>query len=852
MPFFDLAIAFPQTKLNMKKYTIWILGCLLFITSSIKGQQSENWNSGEIYEALKKLNFLGSVLYVAAHPDDENTRMISYLSNHIKARTAYLSLTRGDGGQNLIGPEIRELLGVIRTQELLAARRIDGGEQFFSRANDFGYSKHPDETVSIWDDEDVMSDVVWSIRKYRPDVIINRFDHKSAGRTHGHHTASAVLSFDAHDLSGDKTKFPEQLDYVEPYTARRLFFNTSWWFYGSREAFAKADKSDMVSMDIGIYYPTLGTSNSEIAALSRSQHVCQGMGNTARRGSSMEYLQLLKGDMPQSESDIFQGINTTWSRIPGGAPITDMVASIIDDFNFVDPTQSVAPLLKVYAAIEKLPENHWKNVKLEETRKLISACMGLFLEAVTDQHTTTIGDSIDIAIESTNRSNLSAQLDKIEILPYGDVIELNKSLAPNQEVKDFRKIAISESINLTSPYWLKEKGSLGMYKVANQEMIGLAETPRELKIKLHTTIDGQAVTFTEDIQYKYNSPEAGPVYRPLEVVPELFVKPAANSMIFTAGHTKDLSVTLKAGSDNQSGTLKLPLPEGWKSTPEFHEFNIKNKGAEQTLNFSITPPSFQSIVQVKPVAETALGTYDEEGISINYPHIPYQFVMRDADIKLVNIDVNITGNHIAYIQGAGDDIPASLRQIGYNVDELEVGEITPSKISDYHAIIMGIRAYNKWDEMRFKQPILLDYVEKGGTLVVQYNTSRRIKTDQLGPYPLKLSRDRVTVEEAEVRILQPDHPALTTPNKITDKDFNDWVQERGLYFSNEWSEEYTALLSSNDPGESPKDGGLLVAPYGNGWYVYTGYSFFRELPAGVPGAYRLLANLISLGSQVRP
>ncbi|MBT8272842.1 MAG: PIG-L family deacetylase, partial [Bacteroidia bacterium] len=234
-------------------------------------QQPKRLNASEIHDAVQKLNFLGSVLYVAAHPDDENTRLISYMSNHVKARTAYLSMTRGDGGQNLIGPEIRELLGVIRTQELLAARRIDGGEQLFTRANDFGYSKHPDETLEIWDKDQVLSDVVWAIRKFKPDVIVNRFKHDTPGTNHGHHTSSAMLSLEAFDLVNDPSVYPDQLAHVDTWQPKRLFFNTSWWFYGSQENFEKADKSNMLNIDIGVYYPSKGLSNNEIASLASSQ-----------------------------------------------------------------------------------------------------------------------------------------------------------------------------------------------------------------------------------------------------------------------------------------------------------------------------------------------------------------------------------------------------------------------------------------------------------------------------------------------------------------------------------------------------------------------------------------------------
>ena len=835
----------------MKRSSI-TLALLLIITLSSWCQAPKVWKSGDIYQAIEKLNFLGSVLYVAAHPDDENTRLISYYSNHVKARTAYLSLTRGDGGQNLIGPEIRELLGVIRTQELLAARRIDGGEQMFTRANDFGYSKNPEETLKIWDRDEVLSDVVWSIRKFKPDVIINRFEHDPTRSTHGHHTSSAILSYEAFDLSGRKDIYSDQLSMVEPHQPRRLFMNTGWWFYGSRDAFEKADKSDLLTLDIGTFYPILGKSNSEIAAESRSQHKCQGMGNTGSRGTSMEYIKLLKGDMPASETDVFEGINTTWSRVKDGSHIGPMVEDIIENFSFTDPSASVPELVKVYMEISELEDGYWKEVKTNEIKNIIQACLGLYMEATSNEHLYAPGSEISIRFEATNRSSIPTTINKITMEGAEFDTLLNTELSNNKPFILNKKTTIKETVNLTAPYWLTEEGTLGMYKVKDKELIGDPESERSIKAYFNLTIDEVEIEYVQEVPYKYNSPEDGPVYRPLEITPELFVTTVDKVYIFNKGQSKDVEVKVKSAASDQSGKVYLPLPEGWTTQPEFHEFNITQKGEEQTFIFQVTPPASQSEIFVSPVVEANGKKYSQDMVSIDYDHIPYQSVLLEPKAKLVNIDININGRYIAYIQGAGDEIPSNLEQVGYQVEELSIDDITSDNLSRYNAVVMGIRAYNIWDNIKFKQAELLEYVNKGGTLVIQYNTSRSLKTDQLGPYPLSLSRERVTVEEAPVTILAPEHPVMTTPNKITTADFNGWVQERGLYFPNEWDEKYTPILASNDPGEDPLKGGLLVAPYGEGWYVYTGYSWFRELPAGVPGAYRIFANMLSLGNTVRP
>ncbi|MFT5848917.1 PIG-L family deacetylase, partial [Psychroserpens sp.] len=395
------------------KTRLHLLLFALFSISLITAQQPKKPTSSEIHESIKKLNFLGSVLYVAAHPDDENTRLISYMSNDVKARTAYLSLTRGDGGQNLVGPEIRELLGVIRTQELLAARGTDGGEQLFTRANDFGYSKHPDETLAIWNKKEVLSDVVLAIRQFQPDVIINRFNHRTPGTTHGHHTSSAMLSVEAFDLVGDKNAYPKQLSRTNIWQPQRLFFNTSWWFYGSRENFEKADKSNLLAVDTGVYFPSSGLSNPEIAALSRSQHKSQGFGSTGSRGSQIEYIEIIKGDLPTDKTNIFEGIDTSWNRVEGGKAIGDILYAVEKNYDFKNPSASIPELMRAYLAIQNLENTHWKNIKTNEVKNIIAACAGLYLEVTANSNHATAGAVIDLNLEVINRSNSKIVLSSI-------------------------------------------------------------------------------------------------------------------------------------------------------------------------------------------------------------------------------------------------------------------------------------------------------------------------------------------------------------------------------------------------------------------------------------------------------
>jgi len=829
----------------MKKTILASLFAVTFILFSF-AQQPKKLNSSEIFESVQKLNFLGSVLYVAAHPDDENTRLISYMANHEKARTAYLSLTRGDGGQNLIGPEIRELLGVIRTQELLAARRIDGGEQMFTRANDFGYSKHPDETLAIWDKEEVLSDVVWAIRKFKPDVIINRFDHNSAGETHGHHTSSALLSMEAFDLANDKTIFSDQLKYVDTWQPKRLFFNTGWWFYGSQENFAKADKTGMLKIDIGVYYPLKGLSNNEVASLASSQHLCQGFGRLTQRGSQEEYIQFLKGDFPEDTSNLFSGIDTSWNRVKGGSEIGSILNKVEANYNFKDPSSHINDLMKAYQLITKLEDAHWKTIKTKEIKAIIQACAGLYLEASSNTPTASNASDVKLKLEVLNRSDIP-----IELVSY-NIPNLKEGISKKMELTSNNKFNFEESLNLTnakytSPYWLDKKGTLGMYKVEDRTLIGLPETLREISVDFNLLINNIPISFTKDVVYRYSKPDKGELYRPFEIIPEAAASITEKVIIFENDKQRDIQVKVKAGKGNLEGYVQMAYPKDWNVYPEKQKITLANKDEEQLLTFTIIPPKNQSEGYLTPMVHVGDKVYTRELVEIDYAHIPFQTVLLPSESKIVRLDIQKRGENIAYIEGAGDVVPESLQQIGYNVVKIKPEDITTESLSGFDAVVVGIRAYNIVEELKFKQQLLFDFVEQGGNMIVQYNTSRGIKVDQLAPYDLKLSRDRVTDENAEVRIINPDHELLNFPNKITQNDFKGWTQERGLYFPGEWSKEFTPLLSINDKGESPKTGSLLVAKHGKGHYIYTGLSFFREFPAGVSGAYRLFANMLSIG-----
>lgn len=829
---------------------------ILFLLSfcTVNAQKPQKLSSGEIYEQVQKLNFLGSVLYVAAHPDDENTKLISYFSNEVKARTAYLSLTRGDGGQNLIGSELRELLGVLRTQELLAARRIDGGEQLFSRANDFGFSKEPNETFSIWDKNQVLSDVVLAIRKFQPDIIINRFDHRSPGTTHGHHTASAMLSMEAFDLAENKNSFPEQLSSLKTWQPKRIFFNTSWWFYGSEEKFAQADKSKMATINAGVYFGIKGKSNGEIAALSRSQHKCQGFGTIGTRGDEMEYLEFLKGDLAKDKNNLFEGINTTWSRVKGGEAIGKILNDIETHFNFKDPSVHIPKLIEAYQLVSKLEDEHWRTIKKQELENIILASAGLFFEGVSSEQSTNPDSDFTLKLEAVNQGAQDVELVAVTFLnnPENGIIQ-GKKLDKNKPFKTEKKLHTLASTPYTSPYWLNEKGTLGMYTVKDRAMIGRPDSEK-LKLKWSLKIAGQPLDIYREIVYKISDPEKGEIYQPFEVLPEATATVIDEVTIFSDSKTKPISVRVKSGKANLKGNISLQVPQGWTVSPDKIDFDIAMKNDEKIVVFNVTPPSYENKGIIAPVITIDGQKYTQKLTTIQYDHIPKQSVLMPSEASVVRLNIKKSGHVIGYIEGAGDEIPQSLKQIGYDVRIIKPAEITETALSGFDAIVMGIRAYNVITDLQFKQRYLLDYVKNGGTMVVQYNTSGRrgfngFNVPDFSPYELNISSDRVTDENAKVSFLNATHSVLNHPNKITEADFQGWVQERGLYFPDKWAPEFTPILGMKDLGETEKQGSLLVANYGKGYYIYTGLSFFRELPAGVPGAFKLFTNLISIGKK---
>ncbi|MBK7083701.1 MAG: PIG-L family deacetylase [Flavobacteriales bacterium] len=812
-------------------------------------------NAAEILHKMQKLNVLGSVLYIAAHPDDENTRLIAWLSNGKKVRTGYLSLTRGDGGQNLIGPELGDALGIIRTQELLEARRIDGGEQFFTRAVDFGYSKSAEESFEKWGKQEVLSDVVRVIRTFRPDVIITRFPTDGGGG-HGHHTASAILAAEAFDLAGDPKAFPEQLQQgLEVWQPRRLFFNGSSWWRKDVAELAKTDP-DWFSVDVGGYDPLLGLSYTEVAGRSRSMHKSQGFGAAETRGEMLEYLHLEKGDKPKTK-DIFEGIDMTWGRVEGGKHIGPMLASLFSGFEPAHPENSIQQITQSYKAIGGLTERddiaaevpfdvwHWVNWSGFQLNMLAENCFGVSSEALTTQSMYSTNDSMNIHLRCLPRTSAELSLSWGQ-KSGGDVQVHPVGVRPLLDTTTTLLVAIP-----SQPFWL-EKPHDFLFNVAPEvSTLPVVEPSFALAcfFKVPTTAPGWSnATF---VYNKWVDRVDGERIRPVYVTPVASVIPKTNVLIARGG-PQQVEVEVEALTDSLSGQLNVKLPEGWATTKDLKLVNIPKRNARQSFTFQLIPMENAKGGAVKFEFSGSKGKSDRTLHEIDYPHILPQVYYTPAEVKVITLDVKVSATHVGYIKGAGDEVAEAIEQLGATVDVIEPSTATLESITKYDAIVVGIRAYNNNQGMKAFNPTLMEYVENGGTVVVQYTTrtSDMVLPDSLiGPYPFKLTRDRVTVEEAPPTFLAKDHPLLNTPNKITTADFDGWVQERGLYFCGSLDKHYTPLIAWNDPGEQPLNGGLIACDYGKGRYVYTGISFFRQLPAGVPGAYRLFANLISKPEQ---
>ena len=820
-----------------KKALLLLFVSVQFFSIYTRSQIPVTYHSAEIYMQLKKLNVLGSVLYIAAHPDDENNGFLPYLAKEKLYRTGYLSLTRGDGGQNLIGSEQGIELGLIRTQELLAARRQDGAEQFFSRAYEFGFSKNPEEALRIWDKEKILSDVVWVIRQYQPDVIIARFPG-DARAGHGHHSASSILANEAYTAAADPKRFPEQFSYgVKPWQAKRIVWNT--FNFGG----ANTTSNDQFKLDVSGYNPLLGKSYGEIGGEARSMHKSQGEGRPRRRGPSIEYFLTTGGEAPKN--DLLDGVVYDWKRIEGGEPIQAMVNEIIKEYRFEEPEKSVPALVKLYTAIKKLPAGNWRDKKLAETQQLIEACSALFTDATTSQENVVQGDVLNVSFFLNKRKNVNASLRSIHLENFDS--SLNIPLAFNVNVQINKTLHISDTKKISQPYWLEYPKNEGSFDVRDQLLIGKAENDPSFLAEYDVSIEGESFIIKRPVQYKVVDPAKGELYQPLAVLPKIEVNFTKENNVSMNGADIKVGVHIKNNSAVKEGSFNFTDLKGFKN---------KNITTGSTIDPTWDPNQIYSPILKEANYKEELGLISSSkdvfaGTTriISYDHIPTITYFPPAKTNLIRLTIKTVGKKIGYIPGAGDKVVPALEQLGYEVKILGEPDITDENLKQFDAIVTGIRAYNIFEYLTNKNEILSRYVNNGGNLIIQYLKSNQVglKKVKVGPYPFSVnSGSRVTEEDAKVSFLLPEHPVLNYPNKITEKDFEGWIQERSTYQAEQLDSHFEAPLSMHDTGEKESNGSLVTAKYGKGNIAYVSLVLFRELPAGIPGAYRIMANLIAL------
>ncbi len=865
----------PPVALRVSAGTIarlLIAVALLFAVTSAASLQAQPTDSPapnppalEIQRLLRQFREVGSVLYVAAHPDDENTEFITYFARGRGYRAAYLSLTRGDGGQNELGPDFSEKLGVLRTHELLAARHLDGGRQFFTRAVDFGFSKTPEETLRFWNHDAVLADVVRVIRQFQPDVIVTRFPIPPGSGGHGHHTASAILAVEAFKLAGDPHAYPEQLAQgLAPWQPKRILWNVFSW---GRDNTGLTGPT--VELDIGGHDPLTGEAFGTIANRSRGQHKTQGLGaiaNRAATGPNVQTFRLLAGDPP--EHALFDGVDLTWSRVPGGAPIAALAADLAAKFDPQNPAASVPAILAIRSKLlsasdttrhgggSAAPANAPTALlsdKLAQLDRLLQLCLGLTVENTVATAALVPGEEFKLHSTVSLSADFPVRWTGSRFPGSADGAKPVDLTASEPVVRDFTA-TIPADAPLSQPYWLREPAATGIYTVTDPHLIGAPENPPDFPIEHTFEIEGQTLVLSGQPVQPIANPDGTAADRPLAIISPAPIAWTHPLELLTPGSTHTVTLELTAERAGVSGSLELDCPAGWKITPARRNFTLAATGDRTPITFELTAPAASATADIGVRAIVDGRTYRQGRTELRYAHLPLQLLQPDTALKAVALNVDVRAKKIGYIPGAGDDVPECLRQLGCEVTELATADdLTPAHLLGFDAIVIGIRAFNENKNLAPAFPALLGYVETGGTIVAQYNRpSNALKGQPLGPYPLSIDGPapqlRVTDETAPVTLLATDHPALFMPNKISSADFDAWVQERGAYFPSSWDRlHYTSLLSMSDPGEAPLLSSVLVAKHGRGYFVYTGLSFFRQLPAGVPGAYRLFANLVSLG-----
>jgi LmbE family N-acetylglucosaminyl deacetylase len=835
-------------------------------------------------QQLKRLQSTASAMHTGAHPDDEDSNLIAYLARGRNARTAYLSLNRGEGGQNVIGPEIFEPLGVIRTEELLQARRLDGGQQFFTSVMDYGFSKTRAEAARIWGEQETLADMVRAIRVFRPLVIISRFSGTPADG-HGQHQLAGYLTPMAYKAAADPNQFPEQIkEGLLPWQARKLYV-------GQGFAAAANGEPANVTVNTGEYDPLIGRSYAEIAAEGRSQHKSQEMGSIERRGPQSSGERLLESTVEKSakENDIFDGIDTS---IKGIARLTDNSENGLSG-KLADLQETAEKALKEYDSFapQKLVPILAKGVKQardakdstrnpytktllaekeQEFSKALQTAAGIIVDALSETDTIVAGDSTGVSVKifggaATVKNVLLKLPDGWTAVTANEPKPTGNSFFSRPEVASnstYFQVTVPSNAALTQPYWLEKPrknftfdwtASDATKNAPFQNQLATAEVTLEL--------GGVDVTIPKPVQYRYADDIRGELRRDLNIVPRVSVALDTNLLVAPASPKAQkqrlvMSITNNSFGETK-GTAKINLPAGWTSAPTSAQFDLQRKGEKTAVAFDITIPANAKINNYNLTANAVVNgqVYDRTMNEIAYPHIQTHRLYAKADVSAQILDLKIAPVRVGYIMGSGDTVPEAIKRMGLNVTMLGETDLSTGDLSKFDTIVVGVRASQVRPDFVANNNRILDYVRNGGTLIVQYQRTDYVQQN-LEPYPAKMdsqtngvqriSNVRVVDENAPVRILVPSHPVFNYPNKIVASDWNNWVQERALYNFTTLDPQYTPLLESHDEGDPENSGGLVYAKIGKGNYIYNSYSFFRQLPTGNPGAYRLFANLLSL------
>jgi LmbE family N-acetylglucosaminyl deacetylase len=869
---------------------------------------------------LRQLDGVKRVLLIGAHPDDEDTALLASLARGSGAQAAYLTLTRGEGGQNLIGPELGEGLGLVRTGELLAARSLDGGGQYFTRAYDFGYSKSATETFRHWPRDSLLRDVVWVVRTFRPQIIVSIFSGTSRDG-HGQHQVAGLLAREAFDVAGDPERFPEwEAKGVTPWQPLKLYRRT--W---------RDPQNSTLTVATGSLDPLLGRSHHQIAMASRSQHRSQDFGTAQAPGPQLAHLRLLESRVPGPDTSLFAGVDTTLAALGAdvAGPLRDDVLTGLARYrehldaarmslNALRPWAAAPPLAEALRTLRglrdrlvgvpaeqapvasgQIPEGsepvggsraefgtpgakkvggpvysvlRTLDERICRAEEALLASASVVLEPRSDDDLVVPGQTVGVSAGLWNGGPFELQVERLELLPHSGAYrpagDGSRPLAPSSlHIWSF-DFEVPPDARLSEPYYLEQPRTGDLYRWPDQTD-GWARPTAPPALWIHAGVRlqvdsiGIPLDVWRPVRYRGVDKASGEFWRPVQVVPALSVQITPALVVWPAGDTtpRALSVALRAEAvEPIDGILRLQVPVGWRSLPNQQTFALSGSGSQTDLAFTLRPESDGDLpatphtdgstdpVAVRAVATTADGhTFDNRLSVIDYSHIEPAVLLEPAVTRVRRFPVQVASSAVGYIMGSGDAGPEAIRQLGVEVEVLEPGRFGRQSFDRFDVLVLGVRTYEVLPELAAANAELLDWVRRGGVLIVQYN-KYEFSDGLFAPYPIVLRQPavRVTDEGSPVQLLEPGSPVLSTPNRITEEDFEGWIQERGLYFPSEWSAQYTPLLETGDPDEELSRGSLLVGTVGEGLYVYTSLSFFRQLPAGVPGAYRLLANLLSL------